>query len=335
MANTQPRRGYIALVIVAAIAFATSGPLGKIAATIPAIAVASARTGLAAIVLALVAPKELIRSLSSLSARRRAGVLLAGALLGAHFALFLGGLAATSLAAAVALVSLEPLAVVLAAFLAFRLRPSRRELAGLLVATAGAVVVASGAGAGEHRLAGDVMVLGAVALFGAYVASARGLRDAMPATQYAAAVYGTSALVLLPLALFTRIGASSGPPSARALFAVLGLALIPTLIGHTLVQRAARHAPPVLVALVCPGETVGALAIGALAMGTLPTVREAIGATIVVVGATLAITGGRPAGDTADTTNTRREDPKCENPSAMARTAKTRTSSAGATNETS
>jgi drug/metabolite transporter (DMT)-like permease len=283
----------LALVGVAALAFSTAGPLGKVAAEIPAMAVASARTGIAAVVLALAAPAALVRALRALSGRQRAAVLLAGALLGGHFALFLAGLAATSLAAAVALVSLEPLAVVLAAFIAFRLRPTRLELAGLLVATCGAVIVASSAGAGEHRLAGDAMVLGAVLLFGAYVASARGLRNAMPATQYAAAVYGTASLVLLPFAAWMTIGATETAPSLRAVLAVVGLGLVPTLVGHTLVQRAARHAPPVLVALVCPGETVGAIAIGCLVMGASPTWPEALGAAVVIAGAVLAI-AGRP-----------------------------------------
>jgi len=284
-------RATIALVVIASLAFATSGPLGKLSSGIPAIAVASLRTGLAAIVLALVDLRGLARALRALTRRQRVGVVVAGALLAAHFAFFLAGLVATSLAAAVALVSLEPLAVVLAAFLAFRLRPTRLELAGLVVATLGAIVVASAAGAGEHRIFGDLLVLVAVVLFGAYVAAARGLRDAMPATPYAAAVYGTASIVLLPFAVPLMV--TSDAPSMRASAAVLGLALVPTLIGHTIVQRAARTAPPALVALVCPGETLGAILIGAVAMGTPPTTREACGAAIVLLGAILAIGGQR------------------------------------------
>jgi drug/metabolite transporter (DMT)-like permease len=324
-ADYRPRgisRADVVLVVVASLAFATSGPLGKAAGGVSAILVASARTGIAAIVLALLDVPGLIRAVRGLERKQRLGVLIAGALLGAHFALFLGGLVATSLAAAVALVALEPIAVVLAAFVAFRLRPTRREMLGLVVSTIGAFVVASSAGVGEHRLSGDLMVLGAVVLFGAYVAAARGLRDAMPPNPYAASVYGTSSLLLLPVALFLPSSSGMSTTSTittgaittgaittgaittgtittstittNSLLAVLGLALIPTLIGHTLVQRAARHAPPVLVALVCPGETIGALALGAILLGTLPTPREAVGAAIVLCGATLAITGGRP-----------------------------------------
>lgn len=271
-------------------AFATSGPLGKVSSGISPISVAAARTGLAAVVLAFMAQGALWRAVRTLTRDQRLRVFGAGALLGAHFALFLGGLGATSLAAAVALVSLEPIAVVLAAFLAFRIRPKRRELLGLAVATAGAAIVASAAGIGQHRLAGDLMVLGAVVLFGAYVASARGLRDAMPATPYATAVYGVASVVLLPVALVTTHGHPTGGATPQGLAAVLGLALVPTLIGHTLVQRAARDAPPVLVALVCPGETIGGIAIGAVAIGALPTAREVFGALVIVIGAMLAVT---------------------------------------------
>jgi len=139
-------------------------------------------------------------------------------------------------------------------------------------------------------------VLVAVALFGAYVAYARGLRDALPATPYAAAVYGTSAIVLAPLAIPLMWTAPHLP--ARSVAAIAGLALIPTLIGHTIVQRAARTAPPALVALVCPGETLGAIAIGAIFMGAPPYAREGIGAAIVLVGATLAILGQRKTATT-------------------------------------
>jgi drug/metabolite transporter (DMT)-like permease len=124
------------------------------------------------------------------------------------------------------------------------------------------------------------------------VAAARGLKDALPALPYASAVYGVASLVLLPFAVV--LGVRAGLPAPRPAAAVLAMALIPTLIGHTIVQRAAREAPPALVALVCPGETLGAIAIGAIFMRTPPTLREGIGAAIVLAGATLAILGQRP-----------------------------------------
>ena len=119
------------------------------------------------------------------------------------------------------------------------------------------------------------------------VAAARGLRDTMPALPYAALVYGFAFVALLPFAV---IFASHDPlPPWKTWGFVVALGLAPTLVGHTLVQRAARHAPPSLVALVSPGETVGSVAIGALVQGLWPTSSEWIGAALIVAGATLTL----------------------------------------------
>ncbi len=162
--------GRLAVVLVASLAFATSAPLARAAAPMSPLLIAAARCAVAALALGCLQPRALVRSLRGLTASQRRALVAAGALLAVHFALFLSGLATTSLPAAVALVSLEPLGVVLAAWAAFGMRPTRGEGAGVLVATAGALGVASGAGQGEQRLLGDLLVLAAVAFYAAYVA---------------------------------------------------------------------------------------------------------------------------------------------------------------------
>ncbi|HEY8079510.1 MAG TPA: DMT family transporter [Labilithrix sp.] len=281
----------VGVAILAAIVFSTASPLGKLAAEIPATAMAAGRCAIAAAILVAIAPRTLVRSLAALTRKQKGAVALAGVLLAAHFALFLGGLLTTSLAAAVALVALEPLAVVIAAFVAFGMKPKPREAAGLVVATVGAIVVGSGAGVGEHRLAGDLLVVGAVVVFGAYVAAARGIRDALPALPYAASVYTIACVALLPFAIPAALAAPS--PSSKALAALAGLGLLPTLVGHTLLQISARRAGPVLAALISPGETVGSLLIATLLMGAAPSAREAAGTALVLAGATLAVTARR------------------------------------------
>jgi drug/metabolite transporter (DMT)-like permease len=283
------RPSELGLVALAAAAFSTASPLAKLAHGLSFAPIAAGRCAIAAAGLILVAPGSTWRAVRALPLSQRSALIGAGLLLAAHFSFFLGGLLATSLPAAAALVSLEPLAVVVAAWIAFRERPSRNEQVGLAMATAGALLVTRGAGHGEHRLAGDALVLGGVAFFGAYVACARGLRDAMPTTPYAASVYGVAAMALLPLAIAMRTDTRAPLGSWGA---VVLLGLVPTLVGHTLVQRAARHIPASIVALVCPGETVGAIVLGAC-MGQPPTTTEWTGAAIVVMGAVMAVM--RPA----------------------------------------
>ena len=285
----RPRATDLTLVAVAALAFATSAPLAKSAHGIAPVAIAAGRCAVGALTIFALRPRAMLASLRALAPKHRLALPVAGFLLGGHLALFTLGLVSTSLAAAVALVSLEPIAVVLAAWVAFGLRPTRAETLGLVVATVGAAIVASGAGSGEHRLLGDAMVLAGVVFFGAYVAFARGLRDAMPVLPYAGAVYGVAAAVLAPVAIWTQ----RGDGSVAGWSAVVALGLLPTLVGHTLLQSVARRVSPAIVGLVCPGETVGSIAIGALFLGTKPSLREGIGTAVVLAGATVAITGVR------------------------------------------
>jgi drug/metabolite transporter (DMT)-like permease len=287
------RRSELLLVALAAAAAATSSPLAKLAHGLSFAQIGAGRCAVGALVLLAMAPRVTWRALAGLDARGRTAVLGGGVLLGLHFALFLGGLLATSLPAAAALVSLEPLAVVVAAWIAFGARPNTREQLGIALATAGAAVVARGAGHGEHTLLGDVLVIGAVVVYGAYVAFARWIGSAMPTTSYAACVFAVAACTLavaVPLAPSdTRIVASGA-----SWLAVLGLGLIPTAVGHTLLQRAARRVPASIVALVAPGETLGSIAIGA-AMGAWPSIIEWLGAVLVVIGASVAVLGAKDA----------------------------------------
>jgi drug/metabolite transporter (DMT)-like permease len=187
-------------------------------------------------------------------------------------------------------VSVEPLAVVLAAWIAFGVRPNAREQVGIGLAMVGAAVVAHGAGHGEQRLLGDLLVLAAVVLYGAYIAFARGLRETMPTTSYAACVYTAAAVSLAPLALVFDGSSPSPPPATWAAVAALGL--VPTLVGHTLTQRAARVVPASIVALVSPGETVGSMLIGA-AFGQAPSSTEWAGAALIVAGASIAVSAAK------------------------------------------
>jgi drug/metabolite transporter (DMT)-like permease len=294
-ATTASARGAALFVLLASAAFATSGPLARYARPAHPLFVAFGRVALAAVVLIASDPRAVVASLRAMSARQRVAVAGAGALLAAHFALFLWGLEATSLPAAVSLVSLEPLSVVVGAFLFAGIRPTPLERAGVFVATMGALVVALAAGHGEHRLAGDLLVVGAVVLYGVYVSAAHVLRDALPARQYAALVYAVSALVLAPAMLLAPAPAGTllWPLPPHVFGAVVALALVPTVLGHTAVQTAARTLSPSVVALVSPGETLGGILLGAAALGAVPSGIEMGGAAVILAGSTIAILGAR------------------------------------------
>lgn len=291
--GASPRAAW--LVLVASAAFATASPLSRLARPAHPIGVAFGRLALAALVLFLLHPRRVVSAARRLGGRAWSRVALAGGLLAGHFALFQWGLDQTSLPAAASLISLEPLAVVLTAWALFGIEPRRLEKVGVGVATLGALLIARGAGEGEHQLFGDALVLGAVALFGLYVASARAIKDAIEPLAYAPLVYAVAAVTLsftLPF-LPERPGAVLWPLPAGSLAAIAALGLIPTVVGHTLVQAGARTLSPSLVALVCPGETLGSIAIAMVVWRKPPTIEEAIGGAVILGGAIIAIRAQR------------------------------------------
>ncbi len=296
MPPRSPRASAALFVVFAGAAFASASPLARWARPEHPLLIAFGRLAVAAVVLTALENRAVVAAVRGLGARQRWTVLLAGALLGAHFACFLWGLDHTSLPAAVSLVSLEPLSVVVCAWALLGVSPSRPEQIGVALATVGAVVVARGAGIGDHRLEGDLVVIAAVVLFGLYLAVARALKDALPARSYAALVYTSAAVVVA--ALLPAVPAAFNDPArplpTHSLVAIVALGLVPTVLGHTAVQTASRTLPPAIVALACPGETLGGIAIGAALLGAVPTPNELIGAAIIVAGSALAIVAPTP-----------------------------------------
>jgi drug/metabolite transporter (DMT)-like permease len=285
-------------VVFTSLAFAVSGPLARWARPTDPLLIAFGRLALAALLLGAIEARALRPALAGLTSRQRLTVLGAGALLAAHFACFQIGLDRTSLPAALSLVSLEPLSVVLCAWVLLGMRPSRPEQIGVVVATAGALLVARGAGKGEHHLAGDLLVLAAVGLYGLYLTVARALKDALPARSYAVLVYaGAAAILACALAVVPRDPAAAAiwPPPARGLIAIPVIALVATVLGHTAVQTASRFLSPAIVALVSPGETLGGIVLGALFLQESPAPTEIAGALIILAGSAIAIFAPRPA----------------------------------------
>jgi drug/metabolite transporter (DMT)-like permease len=289
----------IAFVALASTAFAVSSPIARFARPAHPLFVAFGRVALASLILFLLDAPGVIRHVNNLSKTTLVRIGICGALLGMHFSLFQAGLDATSLPAAVSLVSLEPVGVVFAALIFFREMPSRREQVGVVLATIGAGVIAFAAGTGEHKLKGDLLVLGSVALFGFYVAAARAIKDALPAQHAGSLIYAVAALVTLLILPVTGAFSNVTELPMRSFLAIAGIAIIPTIIGHTSVQAAARSLPPAIVSLVSPGETLGGLLVAAIFMHEIPKPQECVGAALILSGVLFAIFGPAPKPATA------------------------------------
>lgn len=262
-----------------AIAFAIlgislGGPLTRLSGA-PALTVAAGRLGFSLIVVAvaLVATGSW-RQLRVLKVRDLMVALGAGAMLAIHFWSWNASLSLTTVSASVVLVDMQPAVVGLLSVVWLHENPTRRQWGGIMIAMAGAVVVAlpdllrEGAGQGSRALLGDGLAFTGAIAGACYFVAGRKLRATLDLWPYVAVVYGACFAVLVLAAQGTHVALLPQPPHELAIFAALALG--PMLLGHTGFNYALRYVPAYVVNLALLCEPIGATILAAL----LPGIRE-------------------------------------------------------------
>jgi drug/metabolite transporter (DMT)-like permease len=252
----------------------------------PPLAVAAYRLGLAAVLFRTLAGPGLVGELARLPRRALVLLLGAGALLGAHFCVWISSLHHTTLLNSVVIVATQPLFAALLSWWWLHERPSPRVWAGMALALAGCVVLA---GAGRPSL-GDVLALLGAATAAAYLTAGRRLREAMELPRYLAAVHVVAALCVLPVAAAT--GPLWGFPRGTLLWLV-ALAVIPSLGGHGLLNYAVRRSPSYVVSLAILGEPIGAALLAWPVFGDVPSPRAFAGGALILGGVALGVMSSR------------------------------------------
>ena len=255
-------------------------------AAAPPLAVAFYRITLATLIIAPFAAGSAVRTWPVLSSRRRLAMIGAGVALGVHFATWIASLSFTSVAASVLLVNTAPLFTLAFSRLVLRETVTPAVVAAMAVALVGAALIAAAdwAQSATSLLGSGLAVAGAVML-SAYHVVGRGLRDALPLPAYVLCVWAGAAATLGILV------AGAGVPitgySARTFAWLLALAVVPTVLGHGLVNLSLRAFPAPTVGLFLLGEPVAAAALAYAVFGERPGALTLAGGLLVM--AALAI----------------------------------------------
>jgi drug/metabolite transporter (DMT)-like permease len=269
------------LVLLLAVIFVSFGSIFVRLAHAPALAVSFYRVGLASLFLLPFAGNEARRSWSLLTPKQRLVLLGAGVALALHFATWIASLSHTSIASSVLLVNTAPVFTVLLSRLFLGERAPRVVLVAIPIALAGAAIIAlSDHAASPGSLFGNLLALAGAVTVAVYQVVGRGLRAALPLDAYVLGVWGTAALALLLLA--AAGGVPLGGYGLQAWLAFVGLALIPTIGGHGLVNRSLRFLPAPTVGLFLLGEPVGASILAWFLFGEVPGSWTLVGGAIVL-----------------------------------------------------
>ncbi|MGC8917070.1 MAG: DMT family transporter [Thermoanaerobaculum sp.] len=207
--------------------------------------------------------------------------LWAGLFLGLHFGLWIPSLFLTSVSASVVLVTTQPLWVLLLQGKVLGRKATGRNVVSFALAFAGVALIARGdMQVSLKALAGDLMALaGAVAMAG-YLLVGTKLRSALPLFPYLWVVNGAGALLLWLAVL--GAGVSPWPQTPSSWLPLVGMALVPTLVGHTLLNWALAHLPTYQVNLTVLLEPALASFWVWLILGETPPGHVIPGAVLVV-----------------------------------------------------
>lgn len=269
------------------------------------IVIAAYRLALAALILLPIALGGYRAELRSLGSRQVLLVVLSGIFLALHFATWISSLEYTTVASSVVLVSTSPLWVALFSPLVLRERPTRMTAVGMIVALTGGVLVGlsescalingsltcpeAGAFVQGEAFLGNFLALAGALTAAAYLLVGRFLRPTMSLIVYIFTVYGTAALVLIAMALFSGNALSGFPPQVYLFF--LALAIGPQLLGHTSFNYGLRYLSAAFVSVALLGEPIGSTLLALLILKEVPAPLEIIGGGIILIGIYLASRG--------------------------------------------
>ena len=224
---------------------------------------------------------------AGLAPRQRWGLVAAGLFFAGDLCVWHAALGLTAVANATLLPNVAPVFVTLTGYWLFGERVSRRFLAGMAVALAGAgVLMGRSVSLSMSQLGGDALALATAVLYAGYIVAVGRLRSGLSTASIMARSGTVSCLALLAVTLAT--GEDLLPASAHGWGVLAALALLSHASGQSLIAYALAHLPASFsaVALLVQPAVAAALAWAILAepLGAW----QALGAAIILAGIALA-----------------------------------------------
>ena len=211
-----------------------------------------------------------------------------GLLYAVHFGAWVASLERTTIAASVTLVTATPILLAVHGLLTGRDRASTSLWAALALGVVGVTTIGGTdlLGAPDALLGDGLALLGCAAMAG-YLLVVRRMGPSLDVLGFAGIATAAGAVALLGTC--AAAGVTPWPPSTAAAGWLLLSALVPQLIGHTLITWSLRHAKPTLVGMATVGEPVGASILGFLVLGEAVEPAAALGCAITLLAVVLAL----------------------------------------------
>jgi len=251
--------------------------------TAPALIIATYRLLFTFLILSPYALFRYRSELFTISWRQRGLAASSGVCLALHLVTWFISLRYTSVASSVVLVTTQPVFVVIGSWLFFREKVSRLAMMGGALALFGSFIIgAADFQIGREAFLGDMLALSAAMFVSGYLLIGRRMRGGVALPVYTFYTYGSSALVLIITSLATQT--PFAPYPARDWLIFLALAVVCTVIGHTIFNWVLKHVQASVVSVSILGEPLGAIVWASVFLREYPTLRQGIGACFIFGG---------------------------------------------------
>lgn len=210
-------------------------------------------------------------------------LLLSGTFLALHFLFWMGSLKLTTVASSTILLSLQPVFVMIGAFIVFKEQTSKAAIIGMLIAITGAIMIGWGdIGISAQHIKGDLLSILGTIVVAVHMLIGQKLLKSIPATLYSFTVFLSAVIVFFVYNAFLNIPMTGYPEKEWGVF--LLLAIIPTVFGHVLFNWLLKYVTAATISMAILGEPVGATILAYLLLGETLTVSQCFGGIIVLTG---------------------------------------------------
>jgi drug/metabolite transporter (DMT)-like permease len=264
--------------------------------------ISAARLSIAVLILIPIAITRYPRELRQMRGTDLWLSMLSGGFLAAHFAAWISSLQFTSVASSVVLVATTPLWVALFSPLFLKESLTIPIKIGLVIALLGGGIVGFSdacqiTAIGIHcdgfssffqgkAFFGNILAIAGAVTAAGYLLVGRKVSGRHPLVVYILSVYGSAAILLILVVWVLGIQWSGFSTTTYAF--LIGLALIPQLLGHSSYNWALKYLPAAYVSIVLLAEPIGSTILAYFLLNEPPTSLELIGGGVILCGIYIA-----------------------------------------------
>jgi len=279
--SSDKKLAYLAL-IIGIFAISTSAILIRWSSSDPLV-IGSYRQTFATLLFLPFLFKDKFKEITSLSVNENAELIFIGILLGAHFGFWISSVKETSVAASVLLGTCHIVYVAIIGWIVFGEKLNKKGITGIFFALFGIIILFWGDLVEDPgNFKGNLLAFISGILAGLYYLGGRKHRKKISLPTYAFIVYLSSAMTMWFVVLVQGLDYRSISNTELQLFFVM--ALVPTLLGHTMQNWALAFLPAYVISITLLAEPVGSGLLAWHLFDEVPSLGVLVGGLIVLFG---------------------------------------------------